>query len=265
MTFFDHPEWHEKAKIPFFQRAIKRSAVRADVLVCVSRVTAERLKAITEPAGEIVVVPHGVDHGRFRATAGEGDDAAQLARAGLNAGMPYILHLGTIEPRKGVVDLVRAFAAVAREVDDVQLVLAGLSGWGAGAVDESIADSPVRGRIRRLGYVDDEAVPALLRRAAVVAYPSYEEGFGLPALEALACGAPLVTTAGTAMAEVSAGAAWTCPAGDAEALASTITASMAAPAEELARRRQAGLEQSAAYTWQRTAEEHLRAYRLAAG
>jgi glycosyltransferase involved in cell wall biosynthesis len=98
----------------------------------------------------------------------------------------------------------------------------------------------------------------------VVAYPSFEEGFGLPALEALACGAPLVTTTGTAMAEVAGAAAWTVPPGDAIALGAALEAVLEAGEPELTRRRSDGLERAAAFTWERTAAVHLEAYEAAA-
>ena len=120
----------------------------------------------------------------------------------------------------------------------------------------------------RTGYVADEAVPALLRRAAVVAYPSFEEGYGLPALEALACGAPLVTTAGTAMAELAGGAALLVPPGDTADLAAALECGAGRGPRRstgAADRRQRGLAVAAARTWAASAEAHLVAYRRAAG
>ncbi|HXY46025.1 MAG TPA: glycosyltransferase family 1 protein [Acidimicrobiales bacterium] len=265
LTFFDHPEWHVTSKVRFFQRAIRRAASEADVIICVSDTTAERLGALLSPKGAVFVAPHGVDHARFRPADGEdGSDAAALARYGCPPDLDYLFQLATIEPRKGTVPLVEAFDRLAEEHKDLELVLAGIDGWGAAEVTRAIAASRHQGRVRRLGYVDDDAVPALLRRARVVAYPSFEEGFGLPALEALACGAPLVTTSGTAMAEVAGPAAWTAPAGDAVALAAALEAALLAGGPELARRRAEGLERAAAFTWERTAAVHLEAYEAAA-
>ena len=102
------------------------------------------------------------------------------------------------------------------------LVLAGQTGWGMAETERALAAARHPERIVRTGYLPDEAVPALLRQAAVVAYPALEEGFGLPALEALACGAPLVTTEGTAMAEMAGGAALLVPPGDVAALADAL-------------------------------------------
>ena len=114
---------------------------------------------------------------------------------------PYIAFAGTIEPRKNIPGLIGAFGRIAPEHAGLQLVIAGGGGWGGDAVTNAIAASGVENRIVRTGYLADELVPPLFRRAAVVAYPSFEEGFGLPALEALACGAPLVTTRGSSIEE----------------------------------------------------------------
>ncbi len=109
----------------------------------------------------------------------------------------------------------------------------------------------------RTGYLPETAVPALLRRAAVVAYPAVEEGFGLPALEALACGAPLVTTEGTAMAELAGGAALLVPPGAVGPLAEALVAALDAGPET--GRRALGLQAAAARTWEASVAEHVRA------
>lgn len=259
LTFFDHPEWHERGKVAVFRRAIRVAARRADAIVCVSAHTAQRFQELCAPAGHVVVVPHGVDLGRFSADDAETDDAT-LARLGVRA--PYAVFVGTLEPRKAVPVLVAAFDAVADRRADLTLVLVGGPGWGGDEVRRAVASARHGDRVLRPGYVPDEAVPALLRRAAAAAYPALEEGFGLPALEALACGAPLVTTQGTAMAEVAGEAALLVRPGSVPDLADAIDAVVAGGPEVEARRRR-GLEVAARHTWDASAAGHMDAYRWA--
>jgi glycosyltransferase involved in cell wall biosynthesis len=116
-----------------------------------------------------------------------------------------------------------------------------------------------------VGYVPDEAVPALLRTATVVAYPSVDEGFGLPALEALACGAALVTTAGSVMATLCGDAPWLVDGADAGALAAGLDRVLVASEDERASRRSLGMLRAAGFTWELAADRHLEAYDLASG
>ena len=269
LSFFVSPQWHERSKVLLFRRAIASSARRAAAVVCPSRATADELARWCQVDAEVFVAPHGVDAGRFRPEEPRsGADGAALSAVDrrLAAGRPYLLFVGTLEPRKDVPTLVRAFARVADRHPDALLVLAGGEGWGMDAVEGAIESSDVSPRIVRTGYVPDETVPALLRSAVAAVYPSLYEGFGLPALEALACGTPLVTTSGTAMEEVAADAAVLVDPGDEAALADAIDAELdgrpdGGPPDP--RRRSRGLEIAATHTWDRSADLHLEAYRHA--
>jgi glycosyltransferase involved in cell wall biosynthesis len=256
MTFFDHPEWHERRKVPVFRRAIRAAAARADAVVCVSNTTADRLRHLLRPRGAVHVIPHGVDHERF-CPDDPGDDDARLAALGVRA--PFIAFLSTIQPRKDVPTLVRAFDLVATEHPDAQLVVAGGSGWGQAPVDAAMAASTHRDRIVRPGWIPDDAVPALYRRAAVVAYPALVEGFGLPALEALASGAPLVTTRGTAMEEIAGDAAHLVEPGDVDGLAAALARCLGR-GPDVEDRRQRGITTAGRYTWDATAAAHEDVY-----
>jgi glycosyltransferase involved in cell wall biosynthesis len=263
LTFLTNPEWHERTKARFFGRAIALAARRATALVCVSATTASRLEELCHPSGRVFVIPHGVDRSLFRPDEPEpGSDAEVLARLGVRA--PFVVFVGTLEPRKAVPDLVTAFDHLADTDADLRLVLVGRPGWGLADIEKAIDSSRHGQRVIRLGYVHDRDVPALLRRCQVAAYPALEEGFGLPALEALSCGAPLVTTRGTAMAEVSGEAALFVPPGRPGDLAEAIGAALeGGPARD--RRRRLGLEVASNYTWSACAKRHRDAYRWAVG
>jgi glycosyltransferase involved in cell wall biosynthesis len=262
LTFFDHPEWHEKSKVPVFRRAIKVAGRRADAIICVSQHTADRLQQRVRPRAPVSVVLHGVDHQRFRPDepADGPPDAEVLGRLGIRS--PFVAFIGTIEPRKAVDGLVQAFDRIASAHPEVALVLAGGDGWGVTAVEAAIASARHADRIIRTGYVADSAVPALLRRAAAVAYPAAEEGFGMPALEALACEAPLVTTKGSVMEEMVGGAALLVPPGDVDALAGALDMLVRGDAL-LDDRRALGRQMAARHTWAACAEGHLDVYQAA--
>lgn len=261
LTFFEHPEWHERSKVVFFRRMIPASAARAAAIVAVSGATAQAISETIAPEAPVLTIAHGVDHDRFHpAPVGAPADLAALDPLGVTP--PYVAFVGTIEPRKAVPTLVEAFARLAGDHPGLRLVLAGADGWGTEEARAAIAASGVATRIVRVRWVPGEALPALLRQAAAVAYPSHEEGFGLPALEALACGAPLVTSAESPMAEIAGPAALVVPPGNPGALAWALNRILT-DAELADRLRREGPQSAAPYTWESSARLHLDAYRLA--
>jgi glycosyltransferase involved in cell wall biosynthesis len=259
MTFFDHPEWHEKAKVKFFQRAIRVATEKAQALVAVSDDTAVRLR---ERFGdvEVTVIPHGVDHARFKPEIDPTDVA--LLRS-FEIPSRYVAFVGTLEPRKDVPSLLAAFDRVAAREPDLFLVLAGGRGWHDQQFINARKQMKFGSRVLQTGFVPDSLIPPLLRNAVAVAYPSLAEGFGLPALEALACGAPLVTTTGSAMQEVVGDAALLISPGDVEALTEALTR-LLNDETEAKRLRTRGPEIAAPYTWATTAGRHEELYRRVA-
>jgi glycosyltransferase involved in cell wall biosynthesis len=255
LTFFDHPDWHERSKVAYFRRMIPRATQRAAAVICVSEATASRLAAVAPPRAPVFVIPHGVDHDRFTPEP-DVDDRAALAAHGIRE--PFIGFVSTVEPRKNVPGLVRAFAQIADEHPDLQLVIGGSSGWGIDETLAAIAASGHATRIARPGRIADAALAAFYRRAAVVAYPSFEEGFGLPALEAMACGAPVVTSRGSALAEVVGDAALNASPGDDDELAQALRSAL--DPTIAGRLRRTGPERAHAFTWAASVDRHLSAY-----
>ncbi|MGZ4753305.1 MAG: glycosyltransferase family 4 protein [Acidimicrobiia bacterium] len=263
LTFFDHPEWHERTKVMFFRRMIPASLRRARAAIAISDFTARRLEAVLDPDLPVVVAPLGVDLERFRpAPHGDRADLDGLAHLGITP--PYLAFAATLEPRKNAPALIAAFARLAPKWPDLQLVVAGRDGWGATTVRDAAAASGVTTRILRPGWFPGESLPAFFRQSAAVVYPSLEEGFGLPALEALACGAPLVTTTGSAMEEVVGEAALLVPPGDVDALTAAL-GELLDDEPRAERLRAAGPPQAAPFTWEACIDQHLVAYRLASG
>jgi glycosyltransferase involved in cell wall biosynthesis len=261
LTFFTNPEWHERSKVVFFRRAIAYSARHARVLICVSDFTARQLDEFVPDHAPVVVAPHGVDLVQF--SPNDVDDATRFAVHGYRFGVPYVLFVGTIEPRKGLDVLLAAFAQLAANNPTIELWIAGQPGWAVQEFETLLAVHGSAARIRRMGFVDEAVLPALLRQARVVAYPSRGEGFGLPVLEALACGAMVVTSKDTVMAEVAGTTAALVGVGDANALAGAIDAATRLGDADRARLSRAGRERAKRYTWDASMAQHLIAYERA--
>lgn len=186
----------------------------------------------------------------------------QIENAAIPGGRPYLIALGTIEPRKDYPLLVRAFDSVARE-HDIDLLIIGARGWGADALDVAINQSEFGKRIQVLGYVDNGRRAGLLRGATALVYPSIYEGFGLPPLEAMSAGIPVVATSNPAVEEVTQGAASLVAPGDDAALARAI-ARVVSDDTHRAQLISAGQARVAQMSWQRSAENMIDLYRAIA-
>jgi glycosyltransferase involved in cell wall biosynthesis len=258
LTLITDPRWHEPSKVRYFGWAMRRAVRAARRVLCVSATTARDLTRLLDVDPERVdVTPLGTD---LRPAAAAEVEAVRR-RLGLDG--PYLLGLGTVEPRKDLPTLVRAFAGLAGELPH-RLVLAGLAGWGSGALAAAVAASGVADRVLLAGYVPEADKAALLTGADVVAYPSRWEGFGLPVLEAMACGTPVVTTTGGSLPEVAGDAAALVEPGDADALAAAI-AKLAGDSGERQAAAARGRARAAGFTWERCADLTVAAYRRALG
>jgi len=264
MTLLEHPEWHERNKVIYFTRAIGNAVRQAQVIICPSRYTAQKLLDRYHLKTPVVVARHGVDFSLFRPKNHFNlwEDKEALLEIGLSG--RYILHVGTIEPRKNISLLAKAFDVLADKDQEVRLVLAGKEGWRVTEINKVLHYVKHKDRIVRLGYVQDSQVAVLLRNASVVCYPSFEEGFGLPALEAVACGAPLVTTRDSAMAEMVGKAAVLVNPGSLEDLTDALRQELEGGGDQELRRK-SGLEIAGQFTWEKSLKNHLYAYRLALG
>jgi len=222
LTPISHPEWHATRTLVGFVPMWERTVERAARFVCVSETTARDLvRRYPETASRVRVARNGVDTAYF--APADDPPARQEARRRWAGGRPFVLYLGTLEPRKNVETLVAACERLwSRSKEFPDLVLAGGSGWKTEGLLARIARSPFRDRIHLGGYAPRDAARDLYRAAEVFAYPSLEEGFGLPLLEAMACGTPSVSSDAEALVEVGGDAALRAPACDDEALARAL-------------------------------------------
>ena len=257
VTFFSDPDLHTTVKGTFFRSATRTALRRAARCVVPSGATRSELARVLDAdVSTVDVAHHGVDPALFHQPT-DAECARVRTRLGL-AGTAYIAFLGTLEPRKNVPALVRAWvSAFADEPDPPALVLAGGVGWDE-HVSEAVAEVPEGLRVLRPGYLRLADLPGYLGGAALVAYPSLGEGFGLPVLEAMSCGAPVLTTRRLSLPEVGGDAvAYTEP--DDGPLAEALTALLSDPARR-AELGAAGLARAKDFTWDACAQAHLDSY-----
>lgn len=216
-----HPQHHTTANRMVFRLFLKRSIGTADVVVAGSDATLnEILTAFPWVEPKLQRIGYGVDEWFSPAPA---DDDGARTRERFADGRPYVLHLGTIEPRKGLVDLVAAWETLVEgRTWGPDLVIAGKPGWHTEPILDRIKASPLAARIHLPGYVSREDARELLRHAAVFALASEAEGFGLPLAEAVSCGIPAVATDIPVLRETGGDAAIYCPVNDPQALAASF-------------------------------------------
>ncbi len=260
-TFFTDPGLHTRSKGPFFRTATRLALRAADACLVPSQATADELVSQAGARPEQLQVAHlGVDTTVFRPPTAEAKAAAR-ASLGLESDLSYVAFLGTIEPRKNVPALIRGWAqAFADRPNPPALVLAGGMGWDTG-VAAAIAELPATLRLIRPGYLPLEQLAGLLGGAELVVYPSLGEGFGLPVLEGMACGAPVLTTRNLALSEVG---------GDAVAYTDTTAHAIGQALRGLLddpKRRvelsRLGLARAELFSWQSCAQAHVKAYHSA--
>ncbi|MGZ4302980.1 MAG: glycosyltransferase family 4 protein [Gaiellaceae bacterium] len=234
LAVFRHPEAFNRWTRAYSPRVVPRVLAAAQRVIAVSEFTRQELiELLRVPDEKIRVVPNAV-----------GDEFTNVGEA---AEGDYVLAVGTLEPRKNLARLVEAVQRTKRE-----LRVVGARGWGGVEVGGN--------GVRWLGEVSDKELARLYRGAACVAYPSLYEGFGIPVLEAMACGAPVVTARGTAMEEVADGAAVLVDARDPAEIAAGIERA-ATDRDELVVR---GLERASQFRWDAVAAATVQVYREAA-
>ncbi|MGD1147004.1 MAG: glycosyltransferase family 1 protein [Thermoanaerobaculaceae bacterium] len=231
-----------------FNAYLEESLARAQAIVCVSEATRAAVARVQpQAARRAVVIGEGVDPFFSPPEPGDGGDDV---RARFASGRRFLVQLGTLEPRKGVATLLAAHASLlGRHGGAPDLVLAGGRGWGGKWLEAALARHPDPARVHLPGYVSRDDARSLMRHADVFVLASEEEGFGLPLAEALACGGACVASDAPALVEVSGGAAWHAPRGDARALAETLEAAL----EPVAQRtlRSAARRRAAELSWER--------------
>jgi glycosyltransferase involved in cell wall biosynthesis len=258
LAFLEYPQYAVPELAAYLRKVVPRAARAADVVATVSRASAQTLMRYLEtPAEKLVIVPPGVARSFQRIT-----DTLLLEATRYKYGLkhPFVLAVGTKEPRKNHLGLIRAFhQTLSRRPRPKMLVIVGGPGWLYEETEQEVARLQLTDKVRFLGRVSTLDLVLLYSMADVFAYPSFYEGFGMPALEALACGAPVVTSNTSALPEVVGDAALQVDPHDIDALAAAITRLLGD--EQLREQlRQKGYQQVKRYTWEASARKMLFVY-----
>jgi glycosyltransferase involved in cell wall biosynthesis len=258
LTFHFFPEHHQPLNRWYLSLMLPPLARRADALIAISESTRRDMtRWLGIPAASVAVIPLGVN-AHFRPI----QDAAELARVRARYDLParFILYLGTIEPRKNLLTLLDAYRAlVAREDATPPLAIAGRAGWRAQPVFARVRAYGLERRVRFCDWIAEMDEPALLSAATVFVYPSFYEGFGLPPLEAMACGAPVICSNASSLPEVVADAGILFDPHNAAALADAL-ARVLSDERLCADLRARGWAQARRFTWERAARATLAVY-----
>lgn len=255
LGFLYHPEAHTLSQNLYLRWSTRHNARSATRVLADSQATRQDLmRAYGIPSEKIVVVYPGRDEDLSPVTD---PDLLASTRARYGISQTYLLFVGTLHPRKNLVRLVRAFgASVATGHPSVQLVLAGRKGWLSDEIGTEVRKLGLGERVLLPGYIPDDDLPALMSGALVFVFPSLYEGFGLPVLEAMACGTPVVSSEVSSLPEVAGEAALLVDPLDTDALAETLLRIV----EDADLRRDLvtrGLQQVQRFSWRRCAQETL--------
>lgn len=259
LSFLRYPECAARGLVEYLSAVVPRSLQRADLILADSAWTRQDLiEMLRIPAEKIVVVPAGVGPEYHPIS----DQAALTAvRERYNLPRRFILHVGTLEPRKNLIRLMEALRAIAAREPELCLVLVGGKGWLYEDIFASVERLGLTGKVVFPGYIAEADLPAVYNLAAVLAYPSLYEGFGIPPLEAMACGVPVVSSNSSSLPEVVGDAAVLVDPADSAALAAALLRTLSdSQLRQTLRAR--GLARAAAFSWPAAAEKLLDAYNI---
>ena len=257
MTYKDYPETMDATVFKILNRNMEDTCRRADVLVTLSEYSKQQIiKYLAVPEDKIRVVPCGVDQNLYRVIEDDTSIAAIKSKYGIDG--DYFLYVGTIEPRKNISLMVQAYAdarnmLIQREADVPKLVLGGRKGWLTERIFESVKEYGVEKDVIFTDYLPQEDVPILMNGAVGFLFPSLYEGFGMPPLEAMACGTPVIVSDRASLPEVVGHAGMIVSVDNQVELADGMV-KLALDKRYRTELSQKGLEHVKKYTWERAAE-----------
>ncbi len=237
------PQWHPEYRVRKYNEALTGAVKKIDHYIAVSEATKRDLQKLLGVANEKITVIGEAPRSSIKCTHEKRED--------------FILSVGTIEPRKNIAGLIRAYRKLPGNFRKQHpLLMAGTLGWHSEEIAELLSQGD---DIQHLGFVDDNRLSSLLSRARVVVYPSYYEGFGLPPLEAMACGAPVIASREGSLEEVLGEAVYYIDPHDEQSL-TTAMQRMVEDTELAAELTKKGIDQVQKWSWSRAAQETLALY-----
>jgi glycosyltransferase involved in cell wall biosynthesis len=256
LIFHLFPQHHKRLNRWYLNAAMPLYCRRADVIICVSEHSKADLVRVWDVDPTKIHVVYEAADAHFRPASLE-RVAAVRARYGLPE--RYLLSVGTIEPRKNLVRLLDALAVLRHKGDDVRLVIVGRLGWLYDDFQSELERFEHRQSVLQLGFVPDDDLPAVYSAASITVLASVYEGFGLPVLESMACGTPVVSSRASSLPELGGEAAWYFDPRNVQEMAQVID-QVWHDAELRREMSQRGLAQAARFSWSRAAQETLRVY-----
>ena len=261
LMLLEHPEWFQRAELLGFRRCMDQLAAGDGPVIAISRDVADRLVRLVGVARQRITVVHLAAGDEFRQQAPAGDAERVCAALDVQPGR-FLLAVGNLSTRKNLDTLVRAMAGLA--TPDLPLVLAGRPGTSSAEVDDEIRRHRVADRVRRVGFVADADLPALVQSALALVHPAVDEGFGLPPLEVMAAGTPVIAARAGSIPEVVGDAAVLVEPLDVAAWTEAVNL-VADDDDRRAAMAAAGRARAAAFTWERVAEQTVAVHRSAVG
>ena len=261
LIYKTYPQSHNPQTIELTEKYMQAIAAKADKIICVSENTRRDLHSLFNiPPEKTCVVYNGVDHHLFYPLSPQErlNAASQLKELGIDK--PYILYVGTIEPRKNLAGLLESFALLkSKKVFQGQLVVAGMKGWMVENMGALIKQLGIEQNVIFTGFISDDQLRQLYNMAQVFVFPSFYEGFGFPILEAFCCGAAAITSRTSSCGEIASDAALTIDPKDTTAIANAMEQVLT---DKIVKEslRQAGLKRAKEFSFLATAKKTLDIY-----
>lgn len=260
MVYKKIPETMTKANYKRLNKNLKRSVDRADIIITISENSKQEIiEYLNVPESKIRIVPPGVDLNVYNKDYAV--DEMEMIKEKYKLPDRYFLYLGTLEPRKNIEAIVEAFALYKKQNNDnIKLVLAGKKGWMYESIFEKIKNNNIENEVVFTDYVDENDKVLIYKMSEVFLFPSLYEGFGMPVLEAMACGVPVITSNTSSLPEVSGDACILVEPKDVNSMVAAMK-SIVLDEEYKNSLIKKGLEQSKKFTWEKSSQKLVKIYK----